>query len=411
MIYDRHIAPRVTKALKDSPVILINGARQTGKSTFCEQLIKTDIFKGQFVTLDDATILSAATRNPSSFLEGLDKHVVIDEIQRVPELLLGIKKLVDQDRKGRRFILTGSADVLALPKLADSLAGRMHIYNLWPLSQAEINAQKNNFIDHVFSEFLPSYRSDLKWTDFVSLMIQGGYPGIMDYEEEETKRDWYGSYLISILQKDIRDLSNIEGLTEIPNLLELLSTRTGGLLNLSEISRLAQMANTTLKRYYALLQQVFLILEVPAWTLNLEGRLVKSPKLFLNDTGLLCYLRRETKDNLINNRTAAGSILENFVVMEITKQITWAATRAKMFHFRAQSGQEVDIVLEGDNKKIVGIEVKSSASVTEKEFKGLEFLKAHTKNKFHCGIVLYTGDQTVKFGDKLYALPISSLWS
>ncbi len=410
MIYERHITPQVLKALKDTPVIVINGARQTGKSTFCGQLIKKEGIQAQFVTLDDPITLGNAKQNPTLFLERLEKHVVIDEIQRVPELFLGIKMLVDRDRQNRRYILTGSADILTLPKLADSLAGRMEIRALWPLSQGEIQGHRESFLDAVFSNDLPNYKSELSWNDLIEIAATGGYPEAVRREDDDRRIQWFRSYLLAIMERDIRDLANIEGLTALPHLLELLATRIGSLVNFSDISRLAQMPSTTLKRYFSLLQKVFLIVTLPAWTANAEGRLVKSPKIYLNDTGLLCALRQESQSSLRDNRTAAGSILENFVVMEMIKQISWSGPYNRVFHFRSQQEKEVDIVLEGENRKVVGIEVKAASSVTGKEFAGLEALEKLAGNRFNMGIVLYSGKQTFKFGDRMYAVPIDAVW-
>lgn len=412
MVYNRNILDCVLTSLRDTPVVVINGARQTGKTTLCERLLIDAGVEAQFITLDDPSLLSAATRNPVGFLEGLAERVIIDEIQRAPELLLGIKRLVDQDRKSRRFILTGSADIMTLPRISDSLAGRTEVHILWPLSQGEIRGRRENFIERVFSDDVDfSGASKIKWDDLCEIMAAGGYPSALERRDDIRRQQWGDSYITAILEKDIRDLSNVEGLTELPNLLALLATRVGSLLNFSDISRLAQMPASTFKRYYTLLKRVFMIVDVPAWTANVEGRLVKSPKLYLNDTGILCYLRRIGVADLKIDKTAAGHVLENFVVMELLKQLGWAEPFVKMHHFRSQGGQEVDVVFEGRNRKVVGVEIKSTASVSHREFQGLNVLKKLANDRFHLGVVLYTGDQVVKFDDKMWAVPLSALWS
>jgi len=410
-MYKRHIQDSVISALQDTPVIVINGARQTGKSTFCEQLIKEGLFKAQYMTFDDPTALSAAQSDPGAFIEGLAEYVVLDEVQRVPALLLAIKKFVDQDRKTRRFILTGSADVMTLPKISESLAGRIEIHNLWPLSKSELEGHKSNFLKTLISQQAKFKPSKISWNEIVKMLGLGGYPEILKRTSEARRERWFQSYINSILQKDIRELANIEGLNEIPNVLELIAGRVGGILNLSDISRVAGIPNTTLQRYYALLQHVFLIVHLPAWTPSLEGRVIKAPKVFINDTGLLCYLRGESAESFLKNRTGAGSILENFAVMEVIKQLSWSDIALKPYHFRTHKGLEVDIVLESRKKELYGIEVKTTSSVDKNDFKGLQYLRDLKPKQFQTGIVLYTGDQVIKFQDKLYAVPISVLWT
>ncbi len=410
-MYYRKITHSLTEALADTPVIVLNGARQTGKSTLCQQLIEQNIFKAQLITFDDPTILAAALQDTLGFLEDLQPHVILDEVQRVPEIFLSIKKLVDQDRKGRRFILTGSADVMTLPKVADSLAGRIEVHNLWPLSQDEIRNKPSVFLKTLVSEEDKFQYDEITWKDIIQTMQVGGYPEAVRRTTESRRSKWYESYINSVLQKDIRELANIEGLIQIPNILQLIATRVGSTINMSDIARLSGVKNTTLQRYMALLKYVFLIVKIPAWTPNFEGQFVKSPKIYLNDAGLLCHLRGEGVDSLAENRTNAGHILENFVVMEIIKQLSWSDMFLKPYHFSIHKGAEIDLVLENNKKKLFGIEIKSSASLNEKDFSGLKRLAALTPAKFQKGIVLYTGEQVVKFGDRFYAVPVSALWA
>ena len=408
-MYHRFITPSITEALEDTPVIILNGARQTGKSTLCQQLLDQEVVKAQLVTFDDPTTLAAAQLDPLGFLKDLSKHVILDEVQRVPELFLSIKKLVDQDRKSRRFILTGSADVMILPKVADSLAGRIEIHNLWPLSQGEILGKPSDFLEVLISQDSKFQSSQVSWKEILRSILVGGYPEAIARKKDSRRSKWFESYLISVLQKDIRELANIEGLNQIPNVLQLLSTRVGSTLNMSDIARLSGIKNTTLQRYMALLEHVFLSVKIPAWTPNMEGQFVKSPKIYLNDSGLLSHLRGEDMESLSANRSGVGALLENFVVMEIIKQLSWSNKFLKPYHFSMHKGAEVDLVLENRQKQLFGIEVKSAASLKEKDFKGLKRLAELTGNKFQKGIVLYSGDEVVGFGDNLYAVPISTL--
>jgi len=346
------------------------------------------------------------------FLQDLDKHVIIDEVQRAPELFLSIKKLIDEDRKDRRIILTGSADVMTLPKVADSLAGRMEIHHLWPLSQGEIQNKPSNFLETLVSKdtLFANIRSD--WKQIIQIIKKGGYPEVVRRETDTRRSKWFESYIVAILQKDIRDLANIEGLTQIPKILQLIATRVGSTVNLSDISRLSGVKNTTLQRYMSLLEHIFLILKIPAWTPNSEGQFVKSPKIILNDTGLLCYLRGEG-ESLLEDRTTAGGFLKNLVVMEIIKQLSWSENILKPYHFSIHKRAEVDLILENRKKQLYGIDIKSTATIKEIDFKGLKRLAEEAGDRFLKGIVLYTGEQVLGgFGGKnLFAVPIPALWS
>jgi hypothetical protein len=410
-MYQRFIANPIIEALKDTQVILINGARQTGKSTLCRQLVGEGSFDGQIMTMDDPTILTAAQTDPLGFLQDLSPHAIIDEVQRAPELFLSIKKLIDENRKGRRIILTGSADVMTLPQVADSLAGRIEIHHLWPLSQTEIQGRRSKFLNTLIAPDGRFQSHKHNWRNMIETIRAGGYPEALQRETEGRKAKWFESYIGAVLQKDIRNLANIEGLTQIPNILQLLGTRVGSTVNLSDIGRLSGVKNTTLQRYMALLEHVFLILKIPAWTPNIEGQFVKSSKIFLNDTGLLCHLRGESVDSLMEDKTTAGAFLENFIVTEIIKQLSWSGLFLKPYHFSVHSGAEVDLILEDRKKQLYGIEIKSTASVGQNDFKGLKRLAEVAGKKFQRGVVLYGGEHMVGgFGENLQAVPLSAVW-
>ncbi|KMP11317.1 hypothetical protein UR09_03725 [Candidatus Nitromaritima sp. SCGC AAA799-A02] len=409
MLIPRNIIKDITVALRDTPVVMIVGARQTGKSTLAETLLKKS-HPAQYYTMDDPTVLAAASASPLSFLESLPERVILDEVQRVPEVFLALKKIVDQNRVPGRFVLTGSANVLTLPKVSESLTGRMEIHTLWPLSQGEIQKQREKFIDTVFAKRLPKAVKTVKRNDLINRMVSGGYPEVFGRKLKKRRDTWFKSYITSILQRDVRDLANIEGLKELPHLLALLASRTGGLLNHSELSRTSGIPQTTLKRYFTLLEMVYLTVLLPAWFSNLGKRLVKSPKVFLNDTGLLCYLNGIDSKKIQQDLNVIGPILENFVVMELMKQNSWSQQQAKLFHFRTSNGEEVDIALETPDGSLVGIEVKAASSISADSFKGLKVFRNLVGDKFHRGIVLYTGSEIVSFGKNLHAIPVSALW-
>lgn len=406
----RFIESNILAALKDTPVVFINGARQTGKSTLTQALLSGSL---NYVTLDDVTTLSAVKSDPTAFLHSLQSPVVIDEIQRAPELFLPLKLEVDQNRKPGRYILTGSVNVLLLPKLADSLAGRMEIITLWQFSQGEIEGRKETFVERVLAKKFSYSKNNttISRSNLLERIISGGYPEVQTRDTDTRKQAWFGSYLTTIIQRDIRDITRIEGLTAMPKLLSLLAARSSTLLNFAELSNSAAIPQTTLKRYLSLLEATYLIQLTPAWSTNRGKIFIKTPKIVLTDTGALTYLLGTNKEMLSTSPTMFGPVLENFVVMELKKQCGWNELRPSVFHFRTLRGEEVDIVLESRAGFIVGIEVKAASSVTESDFKNLKLLMKEARSKFVRGIILYSGSQVIPFADNLYAIPISELWN
>ena len=400
----RHIETNLKAALGDTPVALLVGARQTGKSTLARTLVP----KNRYMTLDDATTLASAKADPTAFVEQFDTLVAIDEVQRVPELFLAMKAIVDRRRRPGRFLLTGSANVLMIPRIADSLVGRMEHLTLWPLSQGEIAGRREGFVDVLLGARLPSAPLEVRRREILGRVLCGGYPPVYR-RDEDRRRAWFGSYVTGVLQRDIRDLANIEGLTALPRLLVLLAARTSGVLNLASINSAVGISYTTLQRYMSLLETTFLIRTVPAWSRNLGNRATKTPKLLFADTGLAAALLGLSRERLEADREVFGKLFENFVTMELVKQASWHMKRPEVFHFRSQKGAEVDVVLEVDGR-IIGIEVKTAENLSGDDFRGLSILEDMAGRRFHRGIVLYMGNRIVSFGSKLHAVPSSALW-
>lgn len=410
-MYSRHLTHRLLEALSDTPVVLLHGARQTGKSTLAREIARGP-HPARYISLDDATSLAAATSDPQGFVSGLDGAVVIDEVQRAPGLFLALKQAVDEDRAPGRFLLTGSANVLLLPQLAETLVGRMEVLPLWPLSQGEIEGRREGLIDALFGEeapFSPSFVASP--VEVWPRIRRGGYPEALARGTPERRDAWFGAYLTTLLQRDIRDLASIEGLADLPRLLGLVAANAGNLVSFAELSRDAGIAQTTLKRYLALLETSFLVQRLPPWSANLGKRLIKTPKLYLADTGLAAHLVGWGESERPQIDATAGRLLENFVLMELTKAITWSRLQPKLYHFRTASGNEVDFVLEDRSGRCVGIEVKAGASVGEKDFGGLKVLRDALGERFRRGVVLYSGAEAVPFARDLYAAPIHSLWT
>lgn len=405
----RNLTAPLLEAISDTPVVLLNGARQVGKSTLVQSL--QEDHPAQYLTLDDATVLAAASRDPAGFLAGLDGPVVLDEVQRAPELFLAIKAAVDRDRRPGRYLLTGSADIFLLPRIAESLAGRMEVLTLWPLSQGEIEGVRETFVDSLFAtRFQPPAVSGVDRGEILDRVLQGGYPEMLSRSSEARRRAWFGSYTTTILQRDVRDLSSIEDITALPRLLSLLAARSTTLLNYSELSRTSGLPASTLKRYFALLEATFLVRPLPPWSDNLSKRLVKSPKLLLTDTGLVAAALGLNRERLDEEPHLVGPLLESFVLLEIRKQATWSEIRPELFHYRTQTGQEVDLLLEDARGRIVGVEVKAGSTVQERDVRALLGLADDLGKRFVRGVVLYTGERAVPFSDKVMALPMGSLW-
>ncbi|MES2091435.1 MAG: ATP-binding protein [Pseudomonadota bacterium] len=407
-MHPRHVQKKLTEALQDTPVVLLNGARQTGKSTLAKQHAKQDGMR--YYTLDDATTLAAARQDPAGFIAGLTGPVVIDEVQRVPELFLAIKAAVDQHRTPGRFLLTGSANVLMLPTVADSLAGRMEVIELWPLSCAEmIDEPHFNRLDWLCQGDLnqpPALSSSSP--SLLAKLLAGGFPEAAQ-RQGQRRAAWFDNYISAILQRDVRDLARIEQLTELPHMLALMAVRTGSLLNFSEVSRSLGLPQTTLKRYFALLETLFLLRRVPAWDRNAGKRLVKSPKVFVPDTGLAAHLAGLSDARLAAPTPAWGHLLETHVLTELIKHQAFSALGLTLWHYRTSTGSEVDFLMEDRAGRLTGVEVKASHTVGAGDFKGLRHLQETESDRFDRGVVLYAGDQIVPFAANLYAVPLS-IW-
>lgn len=410
-MYARHITPLLQEALADTPVVLLNGARQTGKSTLVQTLAAQQ--GRRYFSLDDQAVLAAATHDPAGFIAGLSGAVALDEVQRAPALFLAIKAAVDRERQAGRFLLTGSANVMLLPNIADSLAGRMEVLSLWPLSSAEISDHVlSNWADWLFAADLgtkpipPCERAEL-----LTRLIAGGFPEAVARSNERRRAAWFDNYLQAILYRDVRELARVEQLTEIPNLLQLLAARSATLLNFAELSRTSNLPQTTLKRYFTLLETLFLVYRLPAWERNLSKRMVKAPKVFLPDSGLLAHLAHWTLERMDVASGLPGGLVETFVLSELLKHLAFSQQRLTLWHYRTQSNIEVDFILENRAGELVGIEVKASASVDAKDFKGLRHLQETETGLFRRGIVLYSGRELVPFGEKLFAVPLSLWWN
>ena len=406
-MYKRLLESKVGEALSDTPVVLIVGPRRAGKTT----LVRKIGGEGRaYITLDDQSMLDAAQSDPAGFVRSLNE-VTIDEIQRAPGLLLAIKKSVEENYRPGRFLLTGSANVMTLPQVAESLAGRIEILRLLPLARAEVEDTEPTFLDRVFAGTLRCTGQATVGDDLVRVVLAGGFPEALARKSERRRQNWARSWLASVLTRDLRDIAEIEKLAELPKFVRLLAEHSGKLVNYSRLGSGIGVSHKTSQRYVSLLEQVFVVATLQPWHTRALKRIVKTPKLHFLDCGLLAGARGMTFARLMADHGEFGSLLESFVFSEILKLMTTSELQLTPYHFRNQLMHEVNIVLERDDGMIAGIEVKASATVRSGDFRGLRSLAKACGERFSYGVVLYDGTELVPFGDRMVAAPLSCLWT
>jgi predicted AAA+ superfamily ATPase len=408
---ERAITPRLLMALGDTPAVMLVGPRQAGKSTLVQGLAGGP-HPARYVSLDDLRTLDAARRDPVGLIEGADGPLIIDEVQRAPELLLPIKAAIDRDRSPGRFILTGSAQVMLLPKVSESLAGRVEVHTLWPFSQAEIEGVAGRIVELLLDESSrPGGAPATSREDLIERIVRGGFPEAVA-READRREEWLAAYLTVVVQRDLRDLANIERLAQVPAVLASLASRVRAPLNSTEVSSSVGIPRTSLDRYLTLLEHVFLVCRLPAFHTNRIKQITKAPKLLLSDSALLVHVLRANRGRLVDDDSLLGAVLECFVGMELVKQISATRARASLLHMRTAAGAEVDFVVEGADGRAAAIEVKASATVRGEDFKHLATLRDRIGGKhFVRGVVLYTGGERLAFGERLEAWPLSTLWT
>lgn len=406
--HPRFVRPRLVEALADTPVVLIHGPRQCGKTTLAQSVGKAVGYA--YISFDSDVLRAAAQADPVGFVADLPDKVVLDEVQRVPELFTALKMAVDRDRRPGRFILTGSANVLLVPKLADSLAGRLEILRLHPLAQAELAGRVPGFLTALFGDGFKVGAQARLGKELAERIAAGGYPAALARPLARRRAAWYRDYLETLVQRDVRDMARISALEVLPRLLALAAGQTARLLNVADLAAPFQLSRPTIRDYVTLLARVFLLEELPPWHSNRLSRLIKTPKLHLCDTGLACALLGIDAVALAADRPLLGQLLESFVFQELRRQASWREEPITFHHFRDKDGVEVDIVLESGNQQLAGIEIKAAATVRAADFRGLRKLRDSAGEHFAMGVVLYDGETTAPFGDRLFAVPIRSLW-
>ena len=395
------------EVLADSPVALLQGPRQCGKTTLAQTFGESAGYR--YITFDDAATHDFAKADPVRFVRDLPDRVILDEVQRVPWLFSSIKLLVDGDRRPGRFILTGSVNVLQVREITDSLAGRMEIVRLHPFSQAELSRTPSGFLGALFSGGFKHGQYERLPDDAAGTVAAGGYPPALAIGTERRRAAWYLNYVAALVQRDVPDISNVRDPETLSQLLEVASAHTAQLLNVNNLASSFRASRLTIDEYLHLLERMFLLKRLPAWHNSRMKRLVKAPKLHLGDTGLACALLDAKMKTLTKDRALFGHMLETFVLQELQRQADADAEKHSFFHYREKDGAEVDIVIQRGTA-LAGVEVKASATISNSDFYGLRRFRSKAGERFAGGVVVYNGEKSGSFGDGLYAVPLRLLW-
>jgi uncharacterized protein len=408
-VFVRYAQPLVLEALADTRVVFVAGARQVGKSTLAKTIIRSG-HPAQEFSLDNRATREAALADPDGFLADLHGPVFIDEIQRAPDLLLAIKDAVDRDRAPGRFLLTGSANVRTARRVKDALTGRMETISLWPLSQSEIHGTHSNIVDALFAGEPPRITgATVGRQAFVARVAAGGFPEARTRDGRRRAR-WFASYIDTTLDRDLREITDARKLAEMPRLLRLLASQAANVLSYRALASKLELTHDTVSEYIGLLQTIFLVRLLPAWRPGITARETHAPKAYLVDSGLLAYLLGANEQRVASDDQVTGKVLENFAVTEVLKHAEWATTDTTAYHYR-QREEEIDLVLESRSGEIAAIEVKAAASVGRSDVRALQKLRDRMGARFKAGIVLCSCEQTLPFGDRIWAIPVSGLWT
>lgn len=406
----RHVRPLLLEALAESRATALLGARQVGKSTLVRDLAANE-YRARFFNLDAEVTANAARSDPTGFVADISGPAVIDEIQRAPGLLLAIKQRLDENQARGQFLLTGSANILTLPTVTDALPGRIEYVNLWPFSQGELHGLPETFADRLFDGRFPRIiGAPVGRSAVAELLARGGYPEVQPRTGRGRSR-FFSSYIASIVGRDLEDVGNVRNVENIERLLRVIAARSGSLTSFHGMAGELGVDKNTVAAHTKILEDLFLVRQLRPWHVNLGSRQIKSPKLYIVDSGLLAHLIGANEQRLAEDGALAGTILESFVAMELSRQGDWAQEPMSLFHYRDKAQREIDVLLERSSGEIAGVEVKAAATVTSADFAGLRYLRDKLGARFKAGVVLHTGAETLPFGDRLAAVPVTGLWT
>ena len=409
-LFARRIRPTVLEALRDARVVLIAGARQVGKTTLTKEIAASE-HPMRTLTLDDQPTRRAALEDPAGFLAGLDTPVLIDEIQRAPDLLLEIKQAVDRDTTPGRFLLTGSANILASKRVIDALTGRVERIRMWPLAQTEILDGKLNLVDELLAGRAPQVvNAPVGRRAFSSIIAAGGYPEARLREPGPNRERWFESYIDTAIERDLREIADARRIDDMSRLLRLVASQSANLLSYRAVGQRLEMHHDTVQAYVTLLEQLFLLQRLPAWRPGLGARETAKPKAYICDPGMLAYLLGADEQRIEHDDQVTGRACETLVAAELLKHASWARTTVRVHHYQRER-EDIDFVIETRASEIAAIEVKAKASLNARDWKWLAALRDARPDRFKSGIVIYSGEQTIPLGDRLWAVPYSGLWA
>jgi uncharacterized protein len=407
---DRHIRPTVVEALREARAVCLLGARQAGKSTLARAIAERE-HPAQYLTLDDEATRRSALADPTGFISGVVGSAVIDEVQRAPDLMLAIKERLDTSSERGQFLLAGSANLLTLPSIADALPGRVDYIHLWPFSQGELIGQRESFIDRLFAGDVPRVGdAQVGRAAYAERIVAGGFPDAQ-HRTERGRARFFTSYISSMLGRDLQDVAKVRDTSNVERLLRIVAARSAALVSARGTASELGVDHKTVAAQTRILESLFLVSRLQPWHVNLGSRQVQTPKLYMTDTGLLAHLMNLDANGIARNPDSAGSVFETFVAMELARQCDWAQSSPALFHYRDRQQREVDVVLELGSGEVVGVEIKTAAGVRPRDFAGLRHLRDKLGTRFKAGVVLYTGKQTLSFGDRLSAVPLCGLWA
>jgi len=402
MYFNRILKTQLEEAMKHFPVILLTGARQVGKSTLAREILDN------YITLDDLNVYSSLQADPQSFIKSLQKPVAIDEVQKAPDILSSIKLVVDNERINGSYLLTGSANIMGYKNITDTLAGRIALLELMPLSLREISGKTDSLLDMLFNGDITKQTEPLlSKQDIIGKIIKGGYPEIQKIDSSRGRYQWFSSYIQTYIEHDVRDIGELRNIDKFIKMYRMLASRSGNLLNKTDIARNAEINFKTFDNYLELLKLVYQVNLLKSYHANIDKRLMKTEKLFFLDSGILAFLLNITTENEFISSSYKGSLFETFVFAELLKEVKYSEKHTGFYYFRTSDSQEIDFIIE-QGSEIIAIEVKLSESIRKDDFRHISFLQSKVKN-MTAGYVFYLGNNVLPFGKDLYAVPVSFL--
>lgn len=412
VVIPRHLLAGVRESLRDTRVVAVVGPRQAGKSTLVQHVV-TELPGATYATLDDPDVRALALDDPVAFVEGRPGLFAVDEVQRVPDLVLAIKAAVDRDQRPGRFLITGSSRLSANRDMSETLAGRIERHTLWPLSQGELERRPDSFLDRLFgADPVVAPDSPLTKRDYLERATAGGFPEAVS-RRGARRRAWFTAFVETVIEREAPGISASPRTADLPRLLRLVAARHAGVLNVSDLAADAQLPRSSVLRYLDVLEAVFLTVRIPAWSPDLTQREIRAPKMFLTDPGLAAALRRADVEALLLPEVARGSdgpIIEGFVLAELLRQSAVAADPPFLYHYRDRDGIEIDLVVESADGRIAAVEVKAGVGVPASAVRNLVTLRDRLGSRFAAGIVLHSGPRATALADRIAGMPLAALW-